>query len=113
MKKNGKEDLYMKAPKVFSIITAIVIVVLAFTACQPEKSSQTEPTAQIEATAATEEKNMYDMENYESSEVFDFIKVNQGGKYDAFCTTYKFNYLSDGLKIEGYISIPLSVEEKQ
>lgn len=42
MKKNGKEDLYMKAPKVFSIITAIVIVVWAFTACQPEKSSQTE-----------------------------------------------------------------------
>ena len=53
------------------------------------------------------------MENYENSEVFGFVKVNQGGKYDGFCTTYKFNYLSDGLKIEGYLSIPLSVEKTQ
>ena len=45
--------------------------------------------------------------------VFDFVKVNQGGKYDEICTTYQFNYLSDGLKIEGYVAIPLSVEKTQ
>ena len=103
----------MKAARLLSVVTAIVLVVLALTACQHKKSSRAEPTYQIEATTAAEESKLYDMENYESSEVFDIVKVNQGGKYDEICTTYKFNYLSDGLKIEGYLSIPLSVEKTQ
>ena len=61
----------------------------------------------------TADSGIYSMDSYESQEVFDFIKVNAGVKYDEFCTTYKFNYLSDGLKIEGYMSIPLSVEQTQ
>lgn len=99
----------MKATRLFSIISAIAIVLMSFAACQSEKSSRAEPTYQIEATTAAEESKLYDMENYESSEVFDIVKVNQGRKYDEICTTYKFNYLSDGLKIEGYISIPTSI----
>ena len=61
----------------------------------------------------TADSGIYNMDSYESQEVFDFIKVNAGGDYDEFCTTYKFNYLSDGLKIEGYMSIPFSVEQTQ
>ncbi|MEE0872205.1 MAG: hypothetical protein UIH27_01890, partial [Ruminococcus sp.] len=61
----------------------------------------------------TADSGIYSMDSYESQEVFDFIKVNAGVKYDEFCTTYKFNYLSDGLKIEGYMSIPFSVEQTQ
>lgn len=105
--------IYIKAIRFLSIFSAIVLVVFSLTACQPEKNNQVKPTAQIETTTATEKINIYDMENYKSDEVFDFAKVNQGGKYDEFCTTYKFNYLSDGLKIEGYLSIPLSVEKTQ
>ena len=98
--------IYMKAIRFLSVISAIVFVIISLTACQPEKNNQAEPTAQIETTNAAEKSNIYDMENYESDEVFDFVKVNQGGKYDEFCTTYQFNYLSDGLKIEGCL-VPL------
>ncbi len=103
----------MKAARLLSVVTAIVLVVLALTACQHEKSSQAEPTVQTETTTSTKENGIFNMENYESSEVFNILKVNQGGKYDEICTTYKFNYLSDGLKIEGYLSVPLSVEKTQ
>ena len=95
-----------------SIISAIIISLLALTACQPEKIIHSEP-ARTEATAAAEENDIYDMQHYESGEVFDIFKVNQGSKYDEICTTYKFSYLSDGLKIEGYMSIPLSLEKTQ
>lgn len=104
---------YMKAIRFLSVISAIVLVVFSLTACQPEKNNQAEPTAQIETTTAAEENDLYNMDHYESNEVFDFVKVNQGGKYDELCTTYQFNYLSDGLKIEGYLSIPISIEKTQ
>ena len=103
----------MKISRIISILLATALVIISLAACQPEKSSQAESAAQTEATTAAEETNIYDMENYKSSEVFDILKVNQGGKYDEICTTYKFNYLSDGLKIEGYLSIPLSLEKAQ
>lgn len=85
---------------------------IVFSACS-ENSIVKNQESVSETAVATEKTNIYDMENYENSEVFGFVKVNQGGKYDGFCTTYKFNYLSDGLKIEGYLSIPLSVEKTQ
>ena len=103
----------MKTARLFSILLTVAFVIMSFTACQPEKNDQGEPAAQTETTTATEEINIYDMENYKSSEVFDFVKVYQGGKYDDLCTTYQFNYLSDGLKIEGYLCIPLSAEKTQ
>ena len=107
----------MKATRIFSIVLTVILALLSLAACQPEKNSQAESAVQAEATTEAttkaEESNIYEMENYKSSEVFDIVMVNQGGKYDKICTTYKFNYLSDGLKIEGYISIPLSLEKTQ
>ena len=85
---------------------------IVFSACSGNSIVKNQESVS-ETAVATEETNIYDMENYENNEVFGFVKVNQGGKYDGFCTTYKFNYLSDGLKIEGYLSIPLSVEKTQ
>lgn len=94
----------MKISRIISILLATALVIISLAACQPEKSSQAESAAQTEATTAAEETNIYDMENYKSSEVFDILKVNQGGKYDEICTTYKFNYLSDGLKIRDWLN---------
>ena len=103
----------MKAARIISMMTAIVLVLSAFTACQPEITSREESSAQTQATTVAEENDLYNMDHYESDEVFGFVKVDQGAKYDELCTTYKFNYLSDGLKIEGYLCIPLSVEKTQ
>ena len=95
-----------------AIILSLVMATIVFSACSGNSIVKNQESVS-ETAVATEETNIYDMENYENNEVFGFVKVNQGGKYDGFCTTYKFNYLSDGLKIEGYLSIPLSVEKTQ
>lgn len=92
----------MKTTRAIGIITAVVLILSALTACQPGKPAE-----------SANDGNIYDMTKYENDEVFDIVKVNQGGKYDDICTTYKFNYLSDGLKIEGYMAIPLSFEKSQ
>ena len=98
--------------RIISIIMTVMLTAMMMTACG-ESGSGNKQESVTEAAAAAEENNLYNMKNYESDEVFDFVKVNQGGKYDEICTTYKFNYLSDGLKIEGYLSVPLSVEKTQ
>ena len=95
-----------------AIILSLVMAAIVFSACSGNSIVKNQESVS-ETAVATEETNIYEMENYENNEVFGFVKVNQGGKYDGFCTTYKFNYLSDGLKIEGYLSIPLSVEKTQ
>jgi dipeptidyl aminopeptidase/acylaminoacyl peptidase len=103
----------MRKTRICGILLPVVLVLSVLAGCQTEKANQAEPAAPAETAIASERADIYNMESYESDEVFGFVKVNQGGKYDAFCTTYKFNYLSDGLKIEGYLSVPLSVEKTQ
>ena len=103
----------MRKTRICGILLPVVLVLSVLAGCQTEKANQAEPAALAETAIASERADIYNMESYESDEVFGFVKVNQGGKYDAFCTTYKFNYLSDGLKIEGYLSVPLSVEKTQ
>ena len=80
-----------------AIILSLVMAAIVFSACS-ENSIVKNQESVSETAVATEKTNIYDMENYENSEVFGFVKVNQGGKYD---------------KIEGYLSIPLSVEKTQ
>ncbi len=103
----------MKTTRLCSILLTAAFVMISLTACQPAKTNQASPAAQTVTTTAAAENDLFNMKSYESDEVFDFVKVNQGGKYDEICTTYQFNYLSDGLKIEGYVAIPLSVEKTQ
>ena len=107
----------MKAKRAICALLAAAFALLSFAACQSGKASQASESSQSEADTTIEttapESGLYDIKSYENSEVFDILEVNQGGKYDEICTTYKFNYLSDGLKIEGYMSIPLSAEFRQ
>ena len=56
---------------------------------------------------------IYAFEDYESGEVFDISKVDLRDELDQVCVSYRFTYLSDGLKIKAYISIPLSAIESQ
>ena len=97
----------MNRKSIIGILLTFTLILMSFTACQ-----QAQETSATE-TNSTEKSDIYDFEKYENSEVFDIVKVFAGGKYDDFCSTYKFNYLSDGLKIEGYISIPDTIAETQ
>lgn len=103
----------MKSKRILSVLLTSALAVLAFAACQSDDSSQASESSNSEAETTAAKSVLYDIKSYENSEVSDIVKVNQGGKYDDTCTTYKFNYLSDGLKIEGYMSIPLSFEKTQ
>ncbi len=103
----------MKAKKLICIVLTVTFALLILASCRSESMSQQDNSSQTEAVTSAENSDIYNMKNYESSEVFNIVKVTPGDDLDKFCTTYKFTYLSDGLKINGYISIPLSVEATQ
>jgi len=79
----------------------LVISILSVSACN--SSNQ----------AASNQKNIYNFEDYENSEVFDIDKINTREDLSKTCTTYKFTYLSDNYKIKAYISLPVSAIESQ
>lgn len=97
----------MKSTRLVSMVLAIVFLLLLFAACRFENITKNE------SIAAVVDSGIYNMKNYENEEVFGIHKVYTGGKYEKICTTYVFTYMSDGLKIEGYMSIPRSIEQTQ
>ena len=99
----------MNTTRILSIVLTFVLVILSLVGCQSEKSNQEDDLSQSEIATSTEKSNMYRLEEYENSEVFNIAVVDQKEEYDKYCTTYKFTYLSDGFKVNGYISIPLSI----
>ena len=103
----------MNTTRILSIVLTFVLVILSLVGCQSEKSNQEDDLSQSEIATSTEKSNMYRLEEYENSEVFNIAVVDQKEEYDKYCTTYKFTYLSDGFKVNGYISIPLSIVNTQ
>ena len=97
----------MKTKKLVCALLASTLVLLSLSACQPAKPGQTETTSSAQSS------DIYHIEDYESSEVFDIAKVNLSEALSDICTSYRFTYLSDGLKINGYISVPNSLAETQ
>ncbi|MBQ1585821.1 MAG: hypothetical protein II082_00965, partial [Ruminococcus sp.] len=97
----------MKMKKLICTLLASTLVLLSLSACQPAKPGQTETTSSAQSS------DIYRIEDYESSEVFDIAKVNLSEALSDICTSYRFTYLSDGLKINGYISVPNSLAETQ
>ena len=57
----------MKTRRVLCILIAAVLVLSVLAACQSGKTNQAEASGQTETTIASEENNIYDMDNYESS----------------------------------------------
>ncbi|MBQ3265845.1 MAG: S9 family peptidase [Ruminococcus sp.] len=95
----------MMKTRLTGMILAIILVLMTFEACG---SANTEPTEQ-----SLPKSNIYRLEDYESDEVFDIQTVELSESLAARCKSYKFTYLSDGLKIKGYISIPASAQISQ
>ena len=91
----------MKTKKPIGILLTVMLVMLSLTACRPVD------------TGKTEAGDIYRFEEYESSEVFDIMKVNLSGELAEKCTSYKFTYMSDGLKINAYISFPNELVQTQ
>ncbi len=60
-----------------------------------------------------DEDSIYNFISYENEDVFDIEQIDLPYSLSRSCVSYKFNYLSDGYKIIGFISIPKSVIETQ
>ena len=60
-----------------------------------------------------DEDSIYNLISYENEDVFDIEQIDLPYSLSKSCVSYKFNYLSDGYKIKGFISIPKSVIETQ
>ncbi len=109
----------MRKKGLIGILLTVTLVLLSFTACQSDKSSQsdnsstTDNTSQTEMTGTTEKSDIYRFEDYENSEVFNSENVSLSQKLADKCTSYRFTYISDGLWIKGYISIPTALEKTQ
>lgn len=96
----------MRTKRTLVLLLTVMLVILSLTACQSEKSDPTETTTAAESASTAEKSDIYRFEDYESSEVFNIKKVELSDELSAKCTSYRFSYLSDGLKINAYISIP-------
>lgn len=91
----------MKIRKTLAVLTALLLLI-SLAACQ---SAKTEPTADPKAA---DNSGIFRFEDYKSNEVFDIEKVDMSDGLAQKCTSYRFTYMSDGLKIKAYISIPVS-----
>ena len=78
------------------ILTLILIYVFALSACGSSDQKQ------------SREGNIYEFEKYENSEILDIEKIALSPDFAKKCTTYKFNFMSDSVKVKAYISIPVS-----
>lgn len=90
--------------RLIGVTIAVLLILISFTACG---------TASKEKNASAPKSDIYRFEDYESSELFDIVRVDLTDRYDALCASYSFTYLSDGLKIKGYISFPASAINSQ
>ena len=100
----------MKTRRLLGVLMTAALVLLFFAGCHTENSEQTETT---DPAQTSQRSDIYRFEDYENSEVFNIKKVDLSENYARRCVSYNFDYLSDGLKIEGYLSIPLSFIETQ
>ena len=94
----------MKAKKKIAVLLTLIMVLSLFAACKSGQAEQSSPT---------EGGSIFDFEDYESDEVFDIKKIDLSDSLAKLCVSYKFTYLSDGLKIKGYLSVPVSILQTQ
>ncbi len=100
--------------KITGMLWTVMLVLLSLTACRAEHTDPAKTTSEAEKSAVTAEKSdIYRFEDYESSDVFDIQKIDLGEELAAKCTSFRFTYLSDGLKINAYISIPNALTQTQ
>ena len=84
------------------LLTA-VLTLLSFSACgTSEEGSGTRDEA------SDTQSGLYQIENYQSDEVFDIEEVSLSSDNAQRCKTYTFRFLSDGYRIRGYLSLPTS-----
>lgn len=81
------------------------VIALSFVGCG-NTDTVSVPEDSISSSAA--EKDGFSFADYLGDEIIEITKVNNGEQLDSICETYQFIFMSDGYKIKGFVSIPLS-----
>ena len=99
-----------KMRKICAVLLSAAMA-LSFAGCasgsgQPDASSIPE-----DSLVSSAEKDGFDFADYLGDEIVDIRRADIGNQLDSVCETYRFVFMSDGLKIKGFISIPLTCLE--
>ena len=86
---------------------------LSLGGCGSDSGNVNTSTASEKSISSAAEKDCFNFADYLNEEIIDIQKVDNGDELDSLCETYSFIFLSDGYKIKGYISIPLSCIENR
>ena len=65
------------------------------------------PTSSETIVSSAAEKDAFNFSDYLDDDIVNITKVDIDENLDAVCQTYRFIFLSDGLRIKGFISIPM------
>ncbi len=76
-------------------------------AVESSVGSFAESSVESSVESATVKKSFH-FADYESEDIFDIGLVDMDSKIAEVCETYQFTFLSDGYRIKGFISIPVS-----
>ena len=101
----------MKKMKIMKRIVAIglsAVMALSFAGCG---NTDTSAVPEDSLSSAAVEKDGFSFADYLGDEIIEIKKVDNGKQLDSICETYRFIFMSDGYKIKGFISIPLSCIE--
>ena len=97
----------METKRILCAVLSLTLVFLLLTACQNDNKDK------IDISEPTESENIYRFEGYKSDDVFNIEKIDLSGTLASLCTSYRFTYISDGLRIKGYLSVPASLAAAQ
>lgn len=89
-------------------IALSAVMALSFAGCG---NTDTSAISEDSVSSAAVEKDGFRFADYLGDEIIDIVKVDNGEQLDSVCETYRFVFLSDGFKIKGFVSIPLSCIE--
>ena len=102
----------MKKIKKITVVILLSVMAFSFASCGKSGSGNADTSDSISSAAADAvEKDGFNFADYLGDEIIEIQKVEIDDVTDSICETYRFLFLSEGYKIKGFISIPLSCIE--
>ena len=90
-----------------------VALTLSFAGCSGGSGNSGASSLPEESVSSAAEKDGFSFADYQGDDIIDISKADLTSRLDSVCETYRFIFVSDGYRIKGYISIPLSCIENR
>ena len=99
-----------KMRKICAVLLSAAMA-LSFAGCASGSGHTDASSIPEDSLVSSAEKDGFDFADYLGDETVDIRRADIGNQLDSVCETYRFVFMSDGLKIKGFISIPLTCLE--